>query len=268
MYQYCPTALVFGVWDSTGPRGGLGTKFQRVLVSEIVGYDVVAGVKTASRIDPTAIERKAGPVFESSADPADWTSLENEAATEKGKPKLFSRKGAGDKGTPAVINHGNIPPSIDDEAGGITMSHAVHTVVLSLAGLRRLRFQRRTDGAPIPAVGRDHVETAARTALAALAVAGVVYQRRNGYDLRSRALLVASEPLTFELLHRDGGEPLLFTVEDPASLLREAAAAAAAAGLEWHTETVKLRPTPKLAHLIIESRRLKVAGEGETDGAD
>ena len=37
MYQYCPTALLFGVWDSTGPRGGLGTKFQRVLVSEIVG---------------------------------------------------------------------------------------------------------------------------------------------------------------------------------------------------------------------------------------
>jgi CRISPR-associated protein Csb1 len=96
MYCYCPTALLFGVWDSTGPRGGLGAKFQRVLVSEIVGHDVATGVKTASRIDPVAIERKAGPVFESKANPAEWTSVESEAASEKGKPRLFSRKGAGD----------------------------------------------------------------------------------------------------------------------------------------------------------------------------
>lgn len=48
MFVHCPTALLFGVWDSTGPRGGLGAKFQRVVVSEIVGYDAVAGVKVAS----------------------------------------------------------------------------------------------------------------------------------------------------------------------------------------------------------------------------
>lgn len=262
MYQYCPTALLFGVWDSTGPRGGLGTKFQRVLVSEIVGYDVVAGVKTASRIDPAAIERKAGPVFEAKGDATDWTSIESEAAIEKGKPKLFSRKGAGDKGAPAAINHGNIPPSIDYEAGGVTMSHAVHTAVLSLAGLRRLRFQRRTDGTLIPVAERDRAEAAARTALAALALAGVVYQRGNGYDLRSRSLLVASESLMFELLQRDGGELRLVVVDDPAALLREAAAAAAAHGLAWESQPVKLKPTPKLAHLIRESRKLKIAGEG------
>src|SRR5690606_12512331 len=29
LYRACPTALVLGAWDSTGPRGGLGTKFQR-----------------------------------------------------------------------------------------------------------------------------------------------------------------------------------------------------------------------------------------------
>lgn len=268
MYQYCPTALLFGVWDSTGPRGGLGTKFQRVLVSEIVAYDVVAGVKTASRIDPTAIERKAGPVFESNADSSEWTSLESEAAMEKGKPKLFSRKGAGDKGTPAAINHGNIPPSIDSESGGVTMSHAVHTVVLSLAGLRRLRFSQRPDGTAIPASGRDRVETIARTSLAALALAGVVYQRKNGYDLRSRSLLVTSEPLTFELLQRDGGEPLSFTVDEPAALLRDAVEAAAAEGFGWDPAPVRLRPTAKLAHLIKESRKLKVIGAGDEGEAD
>jgi CRISPR-associated protein Csb1 len=282
MYLYCPTALLFGVWDSTGPRGGSGAKFQRVLVSEIVGFDVVAGVKTASRIDPTAIEKKAGSVFESKADPTDWTYLEAEAAMEKGKPKLFSRKeggdkgtpaaisrkGGGDKGTPAAINHGNIPPSIDAEAGGVTMSHAQHTIVLSLAGLRRLRFRTRGDGTVIPADERDRAETAARSALAALALAGIVYQRRSGYDLRSRSLLVASEPLKFELLSRDGGDPSKFIVEDPAALLREALDAAVAHGLGWTSTPLRLTPTPKLAHLIIASRQLKAAGEADGDGAE
>lgn len=262
MYQYCPTALLFGVWDSTGPRGGLGAKFQRVLVSEIVGYDVVAGVKTASRIDPVAIERKAGPIYETKSDSSDWTSLEDEAAVEKGKPKLFSRKGAGDKGTPAAINHGNIPPSIDFESGGVTMAYAEHTAVISLAGLRRLRFRQKTDGSAIPNNERDSAETAARTALAALGLAGLVYQRRNGYDLRSRALLVASEPLEFEILQADGGDPSRYVVDDPAGLVAEAVEAAGSVGMLWHTTPVSLVPTPKLAHLIVESRKLTVAGEG------
>jgi CRISPR-associated protein Csb1 len=99
-------------------------------------------------------------------------------------------------------------------------------------------------------------------------MAGVIYQRRNGYDLRSRSLLVASEPLTFELLHRDGGEPLRFTVEDPAALLGEAVEAATNQGFGWDPAAVALRPTPKLAHLIVESRKLKVAGDADEVGTD
>jgi len=30
-FKVCPTGLVFGLWDSTGPKGGLGAKFQRAL---------------------------------------------------------------------------------------------------------------------------------------------------------------------------------------------------------------------------------------------
>src|SRR5690606_6943658 len=37
LFELCPTALVFGMWDSTGPKGGLGPKFERAMVSEIVG---------------------------------------------------------------------------------------------------------------------------------------------------------------------------------------------------------------------------------------
>jgi CRISPR-associated protein Csb1 len=40
LLQTSPTALLFGAWHSTGEGGGLGAKFPRCLVSEIVGVDV------------------------------------------------------------------------------------------------------------------------------------------------------------------------------------------------------------------------------------
>jgi CRISPR-associated protein Csb1 len=36
LFELCPTALLLGMWDSTGPKGGLGAKFERAMVSEIV----------------------------------------------------------------------------------------------------------------------------------------------------------------------------------------------------------------------------------------
>lgn len=267
MYKHCPTALIFGVWDSTGPKGGLGSKFQRCLVSEIVGLNAVAGVKTASRIDPAGIERKAGIVYESKADPNEWTSVEDEANKDsKGEPKPFDRKGkGGDKGTPAKINHGNIPPSIEHDSGGVTMSHAMHTAVLSLAGLKRLRFPTRVDGSPVAPAARDAVEAAARVALAATALAGLALQRDYGYDLRSRSLLVPTEPFVLEILDRDGGEPIRRSLayDDAVALQQQAVAAAAAAGMGWSNEPVTLTPAPKLAALIRGSRALTAAGEVE-----
>jgi CRISPR-associated protein Csb1 len=266
MYKHCPTALVFGVWDSTGPKGGMGAKFQRCLVSEIVGIDVIAGLKTASRIDPLGIEKKAGPVYAHKEPGQEWTVDPKEARTEKGRPVEFSRKGAG-KGNPAAINHGNIPPSIDAEAGGVTMAYAVQTTVLSLAGLRRLRFSTTVQGAPIPPGTRDAAETAARTALAALALAAVVYQRDNDYDLRSRSLLVARNPLTFEILGRDGGEAARFGLDraNAADLLTEAEKRAREHGLGWERGPVELTPSRKLADLVRQSRRLRQAGDASDD---
>lgn len=269
MYRFCPTAVLFGVWDSTGPLGGLGAKFQRCLVSEIVGIDVVTGVKTASRIDCAGIERKAGPVYKHKDPAQEWTLDPEEAEKDgKGNPVLFTRKGAegkDNKGTPAVINHGNIPPSIDAEVGGVTMSHAVQTTVLSLPALRRLRFTTDTAGKPIPTEQRDAAENAARVALAALGLAAIVYQRDNGYDLRSRCLLVANEPLTLEIVDRDGGEPERCNLsrDGAAKLLAAAEAQAREHGLGWDREPVTLKPAPKLAALIRKSRELRQAGEAE-----
>jgi CRISPR-associated protein Csb1 len=122
-FELCPTALLFGLWDSTGPKGGLGVKFQRALVSEVVGIDVQQGVRPASRIDPLAIPLGAGPIFRT---PEGEITLDASAALKKeGKPVLFAKNKKGedvsfdaakgalpDEGRPSKANHGNVTPSL------------------------------------------------------------------------------------------------------------------------------------------------------------
>lgn len=272
VYMYCPTALIFGVWDSTGPRGGLGSKFQRALVSEIVGVGAVPGVKTASRLDPAGIQANV-PVFHGKDDTEDWTTDEARAAKKNGKPVPFSRKGVDgkSKGKPSAVNHSNVAPSIDDKAGGVTIDYARQTTVLSLPALRKLRFPTNGSGEPIAGKERVGAEVAVRTALAALALAGVVAQRVRGYDLRSRSFLVpeGGQPLRFEVVPADGGEGDSYelSVDAAAKLLAAAASAASAAGFTWERVPVELRPAPKLSDLIRESRKRAVEGEDDEAGA-
>ena len=271
VYQLCPTALVFGVWDSTGPRGGSGSKFQRALVSEIVGVNYKPGVKGASRIDPTGIQSKVS-VYHKADDPSDWTATITDALTDKkGAPMLFSRSAAEGKGKPSSVNHSNVAPSIDNQAGGVTLDYALHTLVLSLPALRCLRFPADVDGVVIPTERRRTVEASVRTALAALALTAVAYQREQGYDLRSRSFLIpeAASPFQLEFVPADGGESTFyeFSVSDAQVLLKAAASAAAANGFAWEREPLKLKPMPKLVELIRASRRL-VAETGEHAEAD
>lgn len=86
LFRYCPHALIFGVWDSTGPKGGLGAKFARALVSEIVGIDILIGVRSRSRIDPIQIGGNAGPVYRK--DNGQWTVDPDEAIQEEKKGTL------------------------------------------------------------------------------------------------------------------------------------------------------------------------------------
>jgi CRISPR-associated protein Csb1 len=271
VYVYCPTALIFGVWDSTGPKGGMGSKFQRALVSEIVGIGAEPGVKTASRLDPAGIQANV-PIFHGKDDSEDWTTKAESAAKDKaGKPVSFSRKSTEgkNKGKASAVNHSNVAPTIEDKAGGVTIDYALQTTVLSLPALRRLRFP--ADGAGKSLGGRERIEaeTAARTALAALAIAGITEQRTRGYDLRSRSFLIPEDgqPLSFELVPTDGGEGERYSVDVEAAsrLVAAAAAAAAQAGFTWERVPLELVPAPKLSDLIRESR--KRAAEGEADEA-
>lgn len=261
LFELCPTALVFGMWDSTGPKGGLGSKFQRVLVSEIVGVGVELGVKTASRIDPLGIEKT--PIYEAADESEGWTSDPHAAKKLKGQPVEFKRKG--DKsGKPSVINHGNVTPNVDPIAGGVTLDYAEQVTVLSLPALRRLRFPKAVDGRRFSQDEQRQAELVARTALAALSLAAVTEQRERGYDLRSRCAFRPLSPLSFELLSGDGGPATTYSLNtaSAAELVRRAASDAAEAGLGWRLDPVDLVPSEKLVALIRHSRSLSVA---ETD---
>lgn len=270
VFQYCPTALVFGVWDSTGPKGGMGNKIQRALVSEIVGFGVKAGVKTASRLDPAGIQRV--PIFHDRADRNDWTAEPSLAAGPAGRPERFSRKGdAGDKGFASAANHGNIAPSIVSDSGGVTMDYAKQTTVVSLVALRRLGFQTNHAGAPLSGDARRRAELAVRTALAALGLAGIALARDAGYDLRSRSLLIpeSATPLEIEIVPAVGGPGVSYSLDSTAAaaLLSAAAEVAAANGFAWERSPLALKPAAKLVALIRESRRLAAEGKGGEEEA-
>jgi len=244
LFELCPTALLFGLWDSTGPRGGLGAKFARALVSEIVGINAVSGVKTSSRIDPAQIMLGAGPVYLSRG--GGWTLIESEAKIEKGKPVKV-----GKDGKPSEVNHGNVTPSIDTRAGGFTVASAQRTTTLSLPALRRLRFPLDGEASPV----RDQ---AARVALAALGLCAATLSRDLGGDLRSRCHLIAESPSHWELLDRPGEAPKTFTLdaEQAITLYKEAVTAAREAGLPWLTAELKLTPSPQLVALVRKSQEL------------
>ena len=247
LFGICPTALLFGLWDSTGPRGGSGCKFQRAVVSEIIGYDAVAGQKTASRIDPAEIMRNAATLYErkSESDNAPHWTLNEEDGT--GKLKT---------GRPSEANHGNIPPSLSE--GGFTISKARQTTTLSLAALRRLRFP--LNGA---ADSNYAIDLTARTTLAALGLAAGTLARVDT-DLRSRCQLFAVQEPVWELLDRPGASPQKFDLspEDALKLLQETIIEAKQAGLPWEGE-IELTPSPDLVELVRRSQELASASGGE-----
>lgn len=253
LFKVCPTGLVFGLWDSTGPKGGLGAKFQRALVSEIVGISAVAGSKTESRIDPLNILKKAADIYVAANNDERWTTeLDKAKRNEKNEPIKF-----GKEGKPSEVNHGNVTPTIDSLGGGVTIDEARHTVVLSLAALRRLGF----------ATGGEE----ARTVLAALGLLAILAAESRGHDLRSRCLLVPRQgsALKLEAIARDGSTTPVDLDLAGAIRLYDAAVRKLPDGIKFDKPAgealAELQPSPKLADLVKRSRALAAA---EADAGD
>ncbi len=238
LYRYSPTSLLFGMWDSTGPKGGLGSKFQRAYVSEIVGFDAEVGKKVGSRIDPLQIEKLSAEdlIYKSKKSVEGWTMDKSEAGANKGVNR------------PSEINHGNIPPSIDTQSGGVTISKAQQTTVLSFATLRKLRFLNY----------KREAQTAARVAIAALGVASIAYQYEMDFDLRSRCLLLPTHKPHIKFLKRDGtsSEELTLDRSIAIEILNCAIEKTKETGLNWEENQVRLIPAPKLIDLLQRSQKV------------
>lgn len=249
LLTYAPHCLVFGMWDSTGPRGGLGVKFARSVVSEVIGINATAGVKTSSRIDPLNIRVNSGVLFKSEDG---WTLSEKSAATDKGKPIKL-----GKDGKPSEANHGNVTPSIT--AGGFTIDYANQTTVLSLPALRKLRFPTKSDGK-----SEADANVVARTYLASLGLLGATLAIETGYDLRSRCILHATETSNWELLGKPGSSPRNYSLDrdDVVSLYKESIKAVRAAKLPIITDEIVLTPSDDLVTLVKKSMELAAAEAG------
>ena len=251
LLEMSPTSLLFGSWHSQGEGGGLGAKFPRAIVSEIMGVDTpveelradqrtgrtearTAGRRTGSRIDPLGVLRKVE-VFKG---PAGWSPEQSEAG--KGSKKV----------RPSEVNHGNIAPSV--QPLGVTCSYAEHRAVITLAGLRRLRF------------GGGDRDLAGRALLAALGLLSLSEQDVTGYALRSRCDLVCDGDAPLEIVHADGSTELVdLDREGARTLYREAYVCAEEAGFAFRT--LRLQPQPKLIEIVRRSRELALEGAGGDD---
>lgn len=236
LYRHCPTALVFGGWDSWGPRGMMGAKFTRAISSEIVGIGATAGVHTSSRIDPLAVRSEVKVVFD--GDRTQWSLASESAKNAK---------------SPADIGHSNAAvPRIDELRGGVTVDRIEQTWVLSLPALRRYRF-------PVDGGYSNDRDTAGRAVLVALALAARALAHDDGLFLRSRCQLVpVPGGAGLETVAADGTTEALEepTTEEAVELLAEAVAAAAAHDLEWEAQPVELEPQERLVELVRRSFEL------------
>lgn len=236
VFMLSPTSLVFGVWNSTGEGGGLGAKFTRCVVSEIVGVGAAEGQKGAVRVDPLGIRAAVKVV----GGPLDWTIAKGERGEKSVKP--------------SEINHSNIISNLIP--GGVTIDHALHTAVISCAGLRRLRFPNETI--------KD--ELAGQTVLAAIALVALTAQDKNGYALRSRCDLVCEGAKPFEIVHPDGStEELDVDAVTAVTIFKESVTAAQKTGFPWNETPLLLTPQRRLVELVALSRAKALAGETESD---
>lgn len=257
LFELCPTALIFGMWDSTGPKGGLGPKFERALVSEVVGIGAQVGdLRRGVRRDPLQISKQ---VKVRRFPDRTWEIVEPDAK-------------ARDAAAPSEVNHSSVPfPEERDEKternyyDGVTIEYAEQTTTLSLIALRRLRF-------PVNGQATPEADRAARAVLAALGLAAAALAFEGGLGLRSRCLLWPEGPMAWELLNRPGREPLRFALggDEAIALLQKAVAQAKAVGLPWREEPVVLKPSrgPRVNLVeLVRRSQIVLATRGAEEGS-
>jgi CRISPR-associated protein Csb1 len=295
-FKYCPTALLFGTWDSHSfvKRGLKSAKVARALCSEVIGLDARPGKRTASRVDPLHL---SGFTLKKSGDGNyGWEIVEK-------KP---DKKAKETKGVIKIseIGHGNVTPDFKSEtgekyAGGFEIREALQTALLSFAQLRRLSFAKDIEEliASCPAANEERakllknvkakatskdakekaafpqeefkeleiVNVAGRAVIAALGLVAVVLLQESpdGFNLRSRCDLLPVKEAEFEFLPLRGekGKPYAISPEIAIDALEKAVNAAKGLGLEWIEAPVELEAGPELKSLIVASEKAQESDE-------
>ncbi|HWP38056.1 MAG TPA: type I-U CRISPR-associated RAMP protein Csb1/Cas7u [Gemmatimonadales bacterium] len=240
LFELCPTALLFGMWDSHGPKGGLGPKFERAIVSEIVGVGAEVGdLRRGVRRDPLEISK----------------SVLVLQAADRSLQEVATGKAPGAK-RPSELGHSSVPfpeqrerKTENNYYDGVTVEYAEQTTTLSLICLRRLRF-------PLWGKADPEVDVAARTVLAALGLAAATLAFEAGTDLRSRCLLWPDGPMVWELLDRPVMEPQRYGLTSGGAIgvFNGAVALAREKGLPWPEQPLLLKPKQALVELVRRSQ--------------
>lgn len=228
VFEIAPASLLFGAWYSTGINSrGTDARFERMITSEIDGIGVEVAKRAAVRRDPLNIPADVRIYVPKGSHDWELTPFlgEDERLYEGGEQKK-----------PSGINHSSVIGRTEDR--GVTVDRIELRQVITLAGLRKLRF------------GTAEQDTAARGLLLTLGLVAAAAQDEIGYALRSGCTLIPTGAAEWELIDAYGEVSQLDVTLDAALPAFEAAVAAVRKSeLTWNTTPIELIPTPKLRNL-------------------
>jgi len=246
IFQSSPASLLFGSWDSTGITGGLGEKYTRCVVSEVVGVKVERmQFRAGTRVDPLNIAAAVAPggILRETGDKM-WEQIGGNRANIQ---------------RPSELNHGSVPwdgGSSQEPHGGVTCDSIRFSTTISFPALRLLGF---------PA---DNAEASSRahTVLAAMALHAAALSVERGWHLRSRCDLILDEgeKPEWEVLGEAKPQHHALTADKTRKLLEKAIEQAGKVDLPWRKEPIRLTPSPALQQLVIasqEAHRTAPAGD-------
>ncbi len=239
IFQVSPASLLFGSWDSTGVSGGLGEKYTRCVVSEVVGINAEQATRAGTRIDPLNIAKEAFQHASKGIKDEIWDALGSKAAAKK---KQLTNS--------SDINHGSVPwpeEKRGDLNGGVSVDYIQQSSTVSFAALRQLHF---------PVGGKDQ-SSFAHAVLAAIALHAAALNTERGWHLRSRCDLILDDGVSpeWEILGGTAITKETLSADATRDILKEAIAKAKEAGLPWNDEPIRLKPSSALQKLVVASQK-------------
>jgi CRISPR-associated protein Csb1 len=235
IFQVSPASLLFGSWDSTGVSGGLGEKYTRCVVSEVVGINTEQATRAGTRIDPLNLSVSIQPdkILKDTKDEM-WTQIAKSR-------KKFDK--------PSEINHSSVPwPKEGAQLhGGVSVDYIQQSTTVSFAALRQLHF---------PVGGKDQ-SSFAHAVLAAIALHAAALNTERGWHFRSRCDLILDDGVSpeWEILGGSVATKETLSADATRDVLKEAIAKAKEAGLPWNDDPIHLKPSAALQKLLVSSQK-------------